>query len=104
MSTSTDWTCACRAVNAGAAVWCEACGIQRPDRPTQTGSAKVIDIHRAYIAPTYPAPPAPLSVAKAAMAEITRLLATMGQEIPVGTCAKHPEGCGRSKPALRGPA
>jgi len=55
MNTSTDWTCGCRAINAGAAVWCEACGQQRPDR-AGSGAPKVPEMQRPWTAPTYPEP------------------------------------------------
>jgi len=55
MSTSTDWTCGCRAVNAGAAVWCEACGQQRPDRASR-GAPKLPEMQHPARLPTYPEP------------------------------------------------
>jgi len=58
MTTTSDWTCPCRAVNSSAAVWCEACGAERPDRPARPGLGqhKVPETQQLWTPPTYPAP------------------------------------------------
>jgi len=77
MSTSTDWTCPCRVVNSGAAVWCEACGTERPDRAGRalSGKPKVQETHAPYVAPTYPAPqPGDDALIRAEIARARKLL------------------------------
>lgn len=59
MTTASDWTCACRAVNARASVWCEACGTERPDRArAKAAPPKLPEGHALWVPPSYPEPTA----------------------------------------------
>lgn len=58
MTAASDWTCHCRAVNSSAAVWCEACGVERPDRAGRPRRVvpHVPETQRLVSAPTYREP------------------------------------------------
>lgn len=95
---SADWTCACRAVNSTASVYCEACNAERPNR-RHLPAQPIPETHAPAKLPTYPElTPEEQEAGRAAIAAIKAML---GATAPASERPVSPRGLPVIDPRIR---
>lgn len=95
MTTATRHECPdCETIFIGSTA-CPNCGWAPSSKP------KVAEQARPWVQPVYDQPPASREHVRDCMALIRKVLEAPRPVYPVGTCPKHPEGCGLAGPTWK---